>query len=307
LQPERLQLNTLIERTVKLLDRILGENVPIAFTPAADLWPTVVDASQVEAALINLATNARDAMPRGGRLTIASANRHLDADYAARHAEVAPGDYAAIEVTDTGTGMPPEVAERIFEPFFTTKDLGKGTGLGLSMIFGFMKQSGGHVSVYSEPGIGTTFRLYFPRGDEAGASEPAAPEAAAPAPRPAGNELVLVVEDNESLRRVVLLQLASLGYRTLEADGPEQALALLETTRVDLLFTDIVMPGGMDGTDLARSAMARWPGLKAILTSGFPDARIAGDFGPIGAQVRLINKPYRKADLGRLLREVLDA
>jgi len=174
------------------------------------------------------------------------------------------------------------------------------------MVFGFMKQSGGHVNVYSEPGIGTTFRLYFPRGDDAAmdAAAPAAPDAA---PRVAGNELVLVVEDNEALRRVVLLQLGSLGYRTLEADGPELALALLETTRVDLLFTDIVMPGGMDGIDLGRRAMERWPGLKVILTSGFPDARIADDFGPVGSQVRLINKPYRKADLARLLREVLDA
>jgi CheY-like chemotaxis protein len=261
------------------------------------------DPVQVQQVLLNLAVNARDAMPNGGKLSIATGNRHLDAEYAAAHVEVVPGDYAAIEVTDTGIGMTQEVAEHIFEPFYTTKDPGKGTGLGLSMVFGFIKQSGGQINVYSEPGVGTTFRLYLPRA-EAGA---AAVEEAVAASSPHGaGETVLAVEDNPRLRQVVVRQLRRLGYRPLEADGSAAALEILEHEKIDLLFTDVVMPGPIDGMALAQQAVARWPGLKVVLTSGFPGNNLNGHLKPQGTAMRLLSKPYRVEDLARILREALD-
>ena len=207
LQARTIAINDIVAGTANLLGRMLGERIEIALDPSPDLWPAVADPFQLEAGLVNLATNARDAMPDGGRLTIRTANRHLDADYAAQHADMAPGDYAMIEVGDTGTGMVPEVASRIFEPFFTTKARGSGTGLGLAMVFGFMRQSAGHVAVYSEPGTGTVFRLYLPRAGS-GAQE-AQPETDEPLVAAAG-EVVLVVEDNAALRRVALRQIAEL-------------------------------------------------------------------------------------------------
>jgi len=216
---------------------------------------------------------------------------------------VAPGAYAVIEVTDTGSGMPPEVLEHVFEPFYTTKAPGRGTGLGLSMVFGFLKQSGGHISVYSEPGVGTTFRLYFPRADAP--AEPALTQPEAPS-RPGSGETVLAVEDNPALRRTVLRQLRQLGYRALEADGPAAALAVLASEKVDLLFTDVVMPGGMDGIALAQQAIELRPGLRVILTSGFPGAKVDDQLGALPDSVRLLSKPYRGSDLARLLRETLE-
>jgi PAS domain S-box-containing protein len=302
LRPERIEPNELISGIVRLLRRTLGENIEIRLDLADDLWPVVADPAQLEASLTNLGTNARDAMPRGGRLVIATANRHLDSDYAAAHVEVTPGDYAAIEVTDTGTGMKPEVAERIFEPFYTTKEPGKGTGLGLSMVFGFIKQSGGHINVYSEPGVGTTFRLYLPRV----AAERAEALEAPPTTPPHGvGESVLVVEDNPRLRRVVMRQLRDLGYQSIEAEGPEAALAALEREKVDLLFTDMVMPGPLDGIALARHALARWPQIKVLLTSGFPGITLDDQLGSSGG-MSLLSKPYRTQELASALRAVLD-
>jgi PAS domain S-box-containing protein len=303
LRPQRIDVNAQVAGIVRLLRRTLGEDIEIALDLAADLWPVVADAAQLEAAITNLATNARDAMPNGGKLSVTTTNRELDADYAAAHIEVAPGAYTAIEVTDTGSGMSSDVVERIFEPFYTTKDTGRGTGLGLSMVFGFIKQSGGHISVYSEPGVGTTFRLYFPRADAA--VEQAEEENKEPAPRPGAGEIVLAVEDNPGLRRIVLRQLRQLGYRSLEADGPAAALAVLEKEKVDLLFTDVVMPGGIDGIALAKQAVARWPALRVVLTSGFPGTKIDDQLGPLEGAVRLLSKPYRTSDLARLLRETL--
>jgi PAS domain S-box-containing protein len=302
LQPERVEINALVANTVSLLARTLGERIPIRMNLAADLWPVLVDPAQLESSLVNLATNARDAMPQGGELTIATANRALDGEYAAAHAELAPGDYAMIEVSDTGTGIAPEVMARVFEPFFTTKEPGKGTGLGLSMVFGFVKQSGGHINVYSEPGKGTTFRLYLRRAD---ATE--APPAEQPQVLPAagGSETILVVEDNEGIRRAVRRQLTQLGYRVIEAETADAALEVLAAERVVLLLTDIVMPGAMDGIELARTAMARWPELKVILTSGFPEYRL-GDNGEARAGLKLLGKPYRRDELARALREALD-
>jgi len=216
---------------------------------------------------------------------------------------VTPGDYAAIKVTDTGIGMGDELIEHIFDPFFTTKEVGKGTGLGLSMVFGFMEQSGGHINVYSVRGIGTTFRLYLPRASEGPNLVEEAPHTAAH--RGAG-EIVLVVEDNARLRRVAMRQLRGLGYCPLEAAGPEAALAILERDRVDLLFTDVVMPGLTDGIALAQQAIECWPEIKVVLSSGFPTTMTDDRLGPRGAAVRLLSKPYRLEDLAGALRTALD-
>jgi CheY-like chemotaxis protein len=206
-----------------------------------------------------------------------------------------------IEVSDTGTGIPAEIMARIFEPFFTTKEVGKGTGLGLSMVFGFVKQSGGHVNVYSEPGAGTTFRLYLPRDSED--AKAAEAEAARGADSAAGDgETILIVEDNPGMRRVVKRQLVELGYRVLEAEGGAAALAILSQEKIALLFSDIVMPGGMNGIALAEKATAAWPAIKIILTSGFPDAHLGDQI----ANIRLLSKPYRRADLAEAIREALE-
>jgi CheY-like chemotaxis protein len=219
------------------------------------------------------------------------------------HTDIQPGDYAMIEINDTGTGMTEEVISHIFEPFFTTKAPGKGTGLGLSMVFGFMKQSGGHINVYSEVQSGTTVRLYLPRDVSAASSNDPAEAMSIPA---AQGEVVLVVEDNEGLRRVVMRQLAELGYRAVEAEDAATALALLKTEKIDLLFTDIVMPGGVDGVKLARLAIDGWPRVKVVLTSGFPGASINGNLGPLAASARLLSKPYRKDELARALCDALN-
>jgi CheY-like chemotaxis protein len=303
LQPRRIEMNQMVAGIAGLLGRTLGEHIPISLNLADDIWPVRADPAQLEAALVNLATNARDAMPGGGRLIIATGNRQLDEDYAATHAELTPGDYVLIEVSDTGTGIPPEILAHIFEPFFTTKEPGQGTGLGLSMVFGFVKQSGGHLNVYSEPGAGTTFRLYLPR-DRQGAETAAPSEVKASA---AGSgETVLVVEDNPGMRRVVQRQLTELGYRVIEADGAAAALAVMEREPPSLLFSDIVMPGEMNGIALAREARARWPAIRVILTSGFPDTRLGGDSDVVPG-IRLLSKPYRRAELAEALREALEA
>ena len=302
LQPELIEINPLIAGMVKLLRRTLGEAIEISFNEGADVWAVIADPAQLEASITNLATNARDAMPKGGKLTIVTANRHLDDDYAARHPEVTAGDYVLVEVSDTGIGMKQEVASRIFDPFYTTKARGKGTGLGLSMVFGFMKQSGGHISVYSEPRIGTTFRLYLPRAND---GVHAKPRVTAPDTIRGNGEIILVVEDNAALRRVVVKQLIDLGYRVLEADTAAAALVRLEREQIDLLFTDIVMPGEMDGFELANVALTQRPGLKVLVTSGFPESRVTEDFGPTRG-ARLLIKPYRQVDLAQALRQTLD-
>jgi CheY-like chemotaxis protein len=252
--------------------------------------------------IANLATNARDAMPRGGTLLIDTQNGWLDEAYAAAHTEVTPGDYVVIEVSDSGSGMPPEVLTRIFEPFFTTKEQGKGTGLGLSMVFGFMKQSGGHITVYSELGEGTTFRLYLPRISQTELVVDERPQELASS---GGSETILVVEDNAGLRRIVVRQLSDAGYHVLEAPDAEAAMVIIETPeRIHLLLTDIVMPGEMDGRELARAAVARRPLLRTLLTSGFPDARWGSSTSRTGG--RLLSKPYRKEELRRAVREALE-
>jgi signal transduction histidine kinase/ActR/RegA family two-component response regulator len=300
LRPRRLDLDVVIGGLVKLLSRMLGEDIEITLNFAEDICGIVADPAQLEASLTNLATNARDAMPRGGKLTIATSHRHLDTEYAAANPDVSPGDYAMIEITDTGEGMPADVKSRIFEPFFTTKSQ-RGTGLGLSMVFGFMKQSGGHISVYSEVSVGTTFRLYFPCSHVADEAEI---DLRAGSSLSGKGETILAVEDSIPLRRIVVRQLRGLGYTVLEAGNGAEALALLETETVDLLFTDVVMPGGIDGFELADSAMQRWPDIKVILTSGFPQTRFVDEMRP--RAFPLLSKPYRKGNLAQLIRAVLD-
>jgi PAS domain S-box-containing protein len=301
LRPQHVVANELIVNITRLLGRTLGERMAIELALAPDLWPINVDPAQFESAITNLATNARDAMPRGGKLTIASRNGGLDADYASHHEDLKAGDYVVIEITDTGSGIPPDSIARIFEPFFTTKEQGKGTGLGLSMVFGFIKQSGGHINVYSEPDVGTTFRLYLPRAD---AGEQADAKAAPALTLQRGGETVMVVEDNAALRRISVRQIKSLGYQVTEAENAAAALAALEAAPVDLLFTDVVMPGQLDGFELAAEATERWRHLKVLMTSGFPDTKL--NTGLDKTSTRLLSKPYRVAELASAIRAALD-
>jgi CheY-like chemotaxis protein len=268
------------------------------------VWPVLADRAQVENSLVNLVVNARDAMPEGGKLVIETANVHLDEAYAQRNAEVAPGDYVMLAVTDTGTGMAQDVAERAIEPFFTTKPPGKGTGLGLSMIYGFAKQSGGHMKIYSEIGHGTTVRLYLPR---AAATVEPPNQAQMPAEHFSGGETILVVEDDEAVRTLVVSQLEDLGYHVIEAADGRAAQEILRIgVPVDLLFTDVVMPGGITGRRLAEEAMRERPGLRVLFTSGYTENSIV-HHGRLDPGVNLLSKPYKKRDLARKVREVLDA
>jgi PAS domain S-box-containing protein len=303
LRPEPIDVNALINSHFRLLQRTLGEQIEVTVDLAPRVWTVMADTAQLEAALVNLATNARDAMPKGGYLKIATLNRRLDKDYAAEHPEVSPGDHAMIEVSDNGGGMPPEVISHIFEPFFTTKERGEGTGLGLSMVFGFMKQSGGHISVYSEVGVGTTFRLFLPRAKEPTASDEVTATPLVPIGR---GESILLVEDNDSIRRLAVRQLTQLGYRVHDVSNVADAVDYLESGRhVDLLFSDVVMPGGADGLDLVRIVRARWPDIKILLSSGFPSTgSVSEDFSKLDA--RLLNKPYQRDELALRVREVLD-
>ena len=302
LAPKRCDINETIGTIVRLLSRTLGEDVVIDLQLGTDAWPVMVDVVQLEAAIANLATNARDAMPHGGQLTIATRSTRLDEDYAQRYDEVAAGDYVLIEVSDSGSGMSPEVLQHIFEPFFTTKEPGRGTGLGLSMVFGFMKQSGGHISAYSEVGEGTTFRLYLPPVPDAVAATEAVVQAP---PEPGHNEMILAVEDSAGLRQILVRQLTSAGYRVLEAGNARLALETIESgADIDLLLTDIVMPGGMNGHELARVALLRRPELKTLLTTGFSE--VTNGNGASGAR-HILCKPYRKDELLRCVREALDA
>jgi PAS domain S-box-containing protein len=300
----QVQPNELLAGIAKLLARVLGEDIEMSLAFEPDLWPVRVDPADLETSIINLAANARDSMPRGGRLRIVTANFHVDSDDAISDPDLRPGDYAMIEVTDNGVGMAPDVAKRAFEPFFTTKSPGRGTGLGLSIVFGFAKQSGGHVSVYSAPGLGTTLRLYLPRA-AGGADIAAAP--LLPAVTRGQGETVLLVEDNPALRRVALRHLAELGYTVIEADGPQAALAVLADTRVHLLFSDVVMPGPIDGAELARQTLASWPGTAVLLTSGFSDHALEARVGPHAGPMQILRKPYVRAELAVAVRDALQA
>ena len=300
LMPQPTDLTELVAGIDKLLRRTLGEQIEIEAVLADDLWVTSIDRSQLEAALVNLCVNARDAMPDGGRLLIETKNAILDLDYAAQNAGVTAGDYVVLSVSDTGIGIPSELLNKVFEPFFTTKEVGKGTGLGLSMVYGFIKQSNGHIKVYSEVGRGTTVKMYLPRAE---ASAVGADRTVVASPR--GTERILLVEDSEQVRKSVLMQLRSLGYAVTEAPDGHAALAILDAgAEFDLMLTDVVMPG-MDGPQAAALAHARRPEMKVIFMSGYSELA-AINHGRIAPDANILSKPFRKVDLAQRLRETLD-
>jgi signal transduction histidine kinase len=299
LQPQRIDLNVLLSGEVEMLRRTLGEGIRITAVRAPELWCTSADPSQIGDALLNLALNARDAMPNGGDLAIEAANVHLDAQSAAAYGEVGEGDYVVLTVTDTGTGMPQSVVQRAFEPFFTTKPPSVGSGLGLSMAYGFAKQSSGHIDIENTVGVGTQVRLYLPRADEQTMEVTNAPPMAVFDPR--GSETILLVDDYQTLMEVTRRHLTALGYRVIAAVGAPSALAILESGEtVDLLFTDVVMPGGMSGPELAEATRRSRPGLRVLFTTGYA----AEPSEQHGRQV--LRKPYDRRDLARAVRTVLD-
>ena len=304
LDPRPIDPNTLVGGMSDLLHRSLGETVSVETVRAAGLWRVEADPNELEAAILNLALNARDAMPDGGRLTIETTNASIDEAYAASLAEVTPGQYVAICVSDTGTGMDAETLRQAFEPFFTTKAIGKGTGLGLSQVYGFVKQSGGHVKIYSEVGHGTTVKIYLPRLTRP-AEEPDPAETTA-VPEGTREETILVVEDDDDVRTYSVESLRELGYRVLEShDGPS-ALRLLERQpRVDLLFTDVVLPGGLSGAQVAAQAREMRPGIKVLFTTGYARNAIF-HHGRLDKGVQLLTKPFVFADLASKVRDVLD-
>ncbi|WP_428542932.1 ATP-binding protein [Rhodopila sp.] len=305
LDPKPLDANKLVAGMSELLRRTLGEAVAMETVLAGGLWRTAADANQLENALLNLAVNARDAMPQGGKLTIETANSHLDDAYTAAHDEISPGQYVMIAVSDTGTGMDADTLDRVFEPFFTTKDVGHGTGLGLSQVYGFIKQSSGHVKLYSEPGQGTAVKLYLPRllADGAKAETPAEVSK----PQSGRGETILVVEDEPAVREHSAASLRELGYHVLVVGDAHQALRVLtQDPAIVVLFTDIGLPGGITGRQLADTARQRRPGLKVVYTTGYArNAIVHGDVLEPGTE--LLPKPFSYAALASKIRAVLDA
>jgi CheY-like chemotaxis protein/two-component sensor histidine kinase len=303
LQPREIDLNTLIIDTSKLLRPTLGAQIEIEAVFEDETCLAMVDPNQLATAILNLAINARDAMPDGGKLIIETGMVQLDENYARTYSDVKPGRYALIAVSDTGAGIPAALLDKVFDPFFTSKGPGKGTGLGLSMVYGFVKQSSGHIKIYSEEGHGTTIRMYLPPG--IGAS-PVSEAASTPSVR-GGHETILVVEDDKLVRDYVLTQLHSLGYVTLDAANAAEALALVEAGhQFDLLFTDVIMPGTMNGRQLADEIQKSRPGLKMLFTSGYTENAII-HHGRLDSGVLLLAKPYRKSDLAGMIRRALDS
>jgi signal transduction histidine kinase len=304
LAPKPIDINRLIPGMSELLHRTLGETIEVEAVLAPRLWTVEVDPNQLENAILNLAINARDAMPEGGKLTIETQNTHLDHSYTTHNPEVAAGQYAGICISDTGMGMDSETAAKAVEPFFTTKEVGRGTGLGLSMVYGFVKQSGGHIKLYSEPGEGTTVKMYLPRllGDFNELKEELGP----PSVEAYGTEVILVCEDDEDVRAYSVEVLRELGYQVLEAtDGPS-ALALLKANdSVNLLFTDVVLPGGLSGADLAKQAAELKPDIRTLFTTGYARNAIV-HHGRLDAGVDLLTKPFSYADLAARVRDILD-
>jgi PAS domain S-box-containing protein len=304
LVPTEFDCNELLDSMHKLLRRTLREDIAVNTDFDRNLRVAFADRSQLESAIINLALNAQDAMPGGGCLSITTANLLLDGQYQSLHPEVRPGEYVLIAVTDNGDGMPKAVLDHVFEPFYTTKEVGKGSGLGLSMVYGFVKQSNGHVSIYSEPGLGTTVRIYLPAA--AGKLKTVADEAPAAEIHATGNEVILLVEDDPFVRSFAVMCLRSLGYIVIAATDGNDALQKLGSEAViDVLFTDIVMPGGINGWELADLALQKRPDLRVLLTSGYALDSIAGRSRVRDGAV-VLTKPYRKSELARRLRDVVE-
>jgi CheY-like chemotaxis protein len=302
LAPKVVNLSRLVSDMADLLRRTLGESIEVETVVAGGLWNTIADPAQVESALLNLALNARDAMPGGGRLTVEITNASLDESYVGAVGELTAGQYVMLAVTDTGEGMSDEVRAHVFEPFFTTKVDGKGTGLGLSMVYGFVKQSHGHIQIYSEPGHGTTVKIYLPRSRQ---SEDAPPPPPPPSAAPDQSRTILVVEDEETVREAALAMMDELGYRRLEAADAEAALAIVEAgAQVDLVFTDVVMPGPLRTREFAQRLKTLRPDLPVLFTSGYTDNAIIHQ-GRLDEGVHLISKPYAKADLARRIAQLL--
>ena len=284
-----------------MLRRALGEGIEIETIVAGGLWNTFIDVAQVENAILNLAINSRDALEGHGKLTIEVGNSFLDDDYAARQADVAAGQYVMLAVTDTGSGIPTEIIDHVFEPFFTTKPEGQGTGLGLSMVYGFVKQSGGHIKIYSESGHGTTIRIYLPRARQHEDLETNTETG----PLTGGTETILVVEDDEDVRTTVVEMLSELGYRVLKAKDAQSALAIVESgVPIDVLFTDVVMPGAMRSPELARKARERLPNIAVLFTSGYTENAVVHG-GRLDDDIDLLSKPYTREALARRLRHAV--
>jgi signal transduction histidine kinase/ActR/RegA family two-component response regulator len=304
LDPKPIDVNVLVTGMSELLHRSLGETIETETVRAAGLWRVEVDANELEATILNLAVNARDAMKSGGRLTIETANAYIDEAYAAGQAEVTPGQYVSISISDTGEGMNADTMARAFEPFFTTKPVGRGTGLGLSQVYGFVKQSGGHVKLYSEPGQGTTVRIYLPRWE--GDVETVEQQQDTPVPEGEREETILVVEDDDDVRAFSVESLRELGYRVIEAHDGAAALRLLERQpRIDLLFTDVVLPGGLTGAQVAAQARAMRSDLKVLFTTGYARNAIV-HHGRLDKGVQLLTKPFSFKDLAAKVRDILD-
>jgi len=297
-----IQLNQLVVSITEMLRRTLGEHITLSTLLARDLWLTRVDPSQFQSAIVNMAVNARDAMPQGGKLVVETRNIELDADHVDLHSELKSGKYVQLSISDTGAGMLPEVRDRVFEPFFTTKEMGRGTGLGLAMVYGFVKQSGGHVTIYSELGHGTTFSLYLPRTEDALAAP--AVEKRGPVD-PQARETILVVEDDERVRQLTIRRLKMIGYQVVEArDGPSALDILMKDNAIDLVFTDLIMPGGLSGHEVAIQARQLKSGIKVLLTSGYAEELVRGD-DLQREQLLVLRKPYQQADLVAAIRNVL--
>ncbi|WP_257447730.1 response regulator [Archangium lipolyticum] len=302
LQPLVVNLSRLVRGMDELLRRTLGEDVQLETVTAGGLWNTAIDPNQLENVILNLAINARDAMDNNGKLTIEVNNAMLDDRYCRLHPEVLPGQYVLLAVSDTGSGMTPEVMERAFEPFFTTKPEGRGTGLGLSMVYGFVKQSGGHIKLYSEVGHGTTIKLYLPRAMEAESAD----AQVVTGPISGGTETILVVEDDAEVRATVVEMVSELGYRVLKAVDAQSALVILQSgVPIEMLFTDVVMPGPVRSPELARQAKALIPDIEVLFTSGYTENAIVHG-GRLDPGVQLLSKPYSREDLARKLRQLLD-
>jgi signal transduction histidine kinase/ActR/RegA family two-component response regulator len=304
LAPEVIDVNKLVGGMSELLRRTLGEQIRIETVLAGGLWPSFADLSQLENAILNLAVNARDAMPGGGNLTIETANTELDERYSRMHSEVEAGQYVMVSITDTGTGMSPEVIERAFDPFYTTKGPGKGTGLGLSQVYGYIKQSGGHIKIYSEIDRGTTVKIYLPR--RVGVTDARSGAAGAlPIPHGSVNDTILVVEDDEHVRTMTAESLHELGYTVLQAASGIEALLLLEENpAVDLIFTDIVMPQ-MSGRQLADVVQEKWPTIRILYTTGYTRNAIVHN-GVLDHGVSLLAKPFSLEQLAHKIRELLN-